>query len=141
MLLMDFLRLFGFKVKLSVREPIPIQVLELLYLSKSQQDLEEEDINYELDLMQKAREYFGTLDILIAPKNSSITYQKSHSENSEKSWEISNKIENNIKDDFISLDKNVLTKELMTEIISHKGIDKILKVHIIVRPIFLNQLS
>ena len=34
MVLMDFLRLAGFKVKLSVRKPTPLQVAEVLYFSK-----------------------------------------------------------------------------------------------------------
>ena len=44
MILMDFLRLAGFKIKLSVRKALPLQVAEVLYLSENQQDLEEEDI-------------------------------------------------------------------------------------------------
>ena len=48
---MDFLRLAGFKIKLSIRKPLPLQVAKILYSSENQQDLEEEDIKYEFDLM------------------------------------------------------------------------------------------
>ena len=85
--LMDFLRLAGFKVKLTVRKPLPRQVAEVLYLSENQQDLEEEDIKYEFYLIEKAKACFSTLEIRIASRNSSITYQESQSENSEESQE------------------------------------------------------
>ena len=100
MILMDFIRLAGFKVKLSIRKPLPLQVAEVLYLSENEQDLEEEDIEYGIDLMEKAKENFTTLEIPIAPRNLSIAYQRSLNENSEESRELDNNHENNINADF-----------------------------------------
>ena len=74
MILMDFLQLAGFKIKLSVRKALPLQITEVLYLSENQQDLEE-DIKHELELMEKAKENFGKLEIPIARRNSSLVYE------------------------------------------------------------------
>ena len=76
MILMDFLRLAGFKISLSFRKSLPLQVAEVLYLSENQQNLEEEVIKYELELMEKAEEYFDKLEIPIAPRNNSLVYKK-----------------------------------------------------------------
>ena len=50
--------------------------------------------------MEEAREYFSTLEIPIAPQNSSIVYQRSQSENYEESRELNNDHQNNINKDF-----------------------------------------
>ena len=53
MMLMDFLRATAFKVKLSARKPLTLHVAEVSFLSEYQSQLEE-DINFELELMNEA---------------------------------------------------------------------------------------
>ena len=76
MILMDFLRATGFKVKLSARKPLPIHVAEVLYISEDQSQLEEDDINFELELMEEARNLFKKLSIPNSPRNREIVYKR-----------------------------------------------------------------
>ena len=139
---MEFLRLAGFKVKLSIRKPLPFQVAGVLYLSEDQQDLEEEDLNYELDLMEKAKEYFAPLEIPIAPRNSPIAYQRSLSENSEKSRELDDNHENNINADFsFPGQEHFNQRPYDGDNNFSQRKTKILKVQIIVHHIFLSQIT
>ena len=72
MILMDFLRATGFKVKISARKPLPLHVAEVLYISGDQSKLEEDDINFELELMDEARNLFKKLNIPNSPRNRDV---------------------------------------------------------------------
>ena len=74
-ILMDFLRATRFKVKLSARKPFPLHVAEVLCISKDQSKFEEDDINFEIELMDEARNLFKKLNIPNSPRNRVVTYK------------------------------------------------------------------
>ena len=76
MILMDFLRATGFKVKLSARKPLPLHVAEVLYMSEDQSKLEEDDLNFEVELMDEARNLFKKLNIPNSPRNRHVVYKR-----------------------------------------------------------------
>ena len=75
MILMDFLRAIVFKVKLSARKPLPTHVAEVSYMSEDQAQLEEEEINFELELMNEARNLFKKLNIPNYRRNRDILWK------------------------------------------------------------------
>ena len=76
MILMDFLRASGLKLKLLARKPLPLHAAEVFYISEDQSQLEEDDINFELELMDEARNLFKKLNIPNSSRNRDFVYKR-----------------------------------------------------------------
>ena len=57
MILMDFLRATGLKIKISERKPLSVHVAEVLKISENQSELEEGGMKFGLELTDEARIY------------------------------------------------------------------------------------
>ena len=76
MILMDFLQATGFNVKLSRRKYFPLHFAEVYYISGCELQLEGDGINFELGLMDEARNFFKELNIPNSSRNRDIVYKR-----------------------------------------------------------------
>ena len=80
MIMMGFLRLAGFDMKLSIKKTLPIHVSEVLYLSEDKDNMDQDEIDIEIGIFNKAEELFAKLEISNTPKNDFTTAPRVQSE-------------------------------------------------------------